>query len=256
MGKQTEQDKGNLNVSNRLDGLAASNQKLDNDLRKEIDDLKAKVSNQDAEIINLRNGQRVSNIPQNRPMENHDQHAPAHTPPYQANSHSKLNIIIEGLEEKEDEDLMVKVLSLFDLIGAKLNVTEFTSVSRIKRKVPLGKKPNPIKVCFADLGSKELVMSCKYNLRPNEKTRNIWLNHDEAAHIRRSKGRARFIASHARKKGSSAQLTPSGIVLDNVFYTYDDLDRIVVYNCISSKNYIVTFDYCLNVLWYKILRLY
>ena len=31
---------------------------------------------------------------------------------------------------------------------------------------------------------------------------------------------------------------------------------IVVYNCISSKNYIETFDYCLNVLWYKVLRLY
>ena len=44
--------------------------------------------------------------------------------------------------------------------------------------------------------------------------------------IRRAKGRARHIASFARNKGTSVQITKRGITLDHVFYPYNRLDSI------------------------------
>ena len=224
MNKENVHEEKHTKISNRLDGMSKSNENMKSELSKEIDELKLKMAKQEAELTSLKNGQRVINTPLNVPVFETNQLPSANSPPHQYQA--RLNIIIEGLKEEENEDLMTKVLSLCNKAGAKVEANDIAFVSRLVRKIPLGKKPNPVKVCFRELLPKERVMRAKYNLKKYEETENIWLNHDEPAHIRRIKGRARFIASYARKKGSSAQLTPSGIVLDNVFYNYDNLVKI------------------------------
>ena len=148
-------------MSHRIDGLAAANNKIQSDLKREIDDLKAKMLKQDAEIITLRNGQQVNNFPQNGSAEN----TPPPQPIHYHQVHDKLNVIIEGLQENDDEDLPRKVLTLFEQIGVKTDENDISSVTRIKRKTPLGNKPNPVKLSFKNLPAKERVMSAKFKLK-------------------------------------------------------------------------------------------
>ena len=73
----------------------------------------------------------------------------------------RLNVVIKGLDENEDEDLVSKVLSFCEKLGVKLDSADFSSVSRLKRKVAIGKNPNPVKVCFLNASVKERVMGVK-----------------------------------------------------------------------------------------------
>ena len=219
--KQETISQDKTNTSNRIDGLAAAQAKTTIDLQKEIEDLKARMSNQSAEITSLKNGQRVVNVPQGNQNTNDVPQAFPSQP-----QSPRLNIIIEGLEEKEGEDLLLKALTLFEQLGVKLLPTDILTTSRLRRRIPLGKRPNPVKVTFVSLSAKERVMSVKYNLNARPETQKIWINHDEPTELRRAKGRARTIASYSRKKGSDVQVTQRGIILDSVFYGYDNLDRI------------------------------
>ena len=65
---QETTDKEKCNISNRIDGLAGAHAKFNLDLQKEIEDLKARVSNHNAEITSLRNGQSVINRPPTHSM--------------------------------------------------------------------------------------------------------------------------------------------------------------------------------------------
>ena len=216
--------------------MATCNEKMKNELFKEVEELKMKMSKQEAEITSLKNGQKVVNIPLNVP--NNEMNQPPMSFPGSQQYNARINVIIEGLREEDNEDLLAKVMSLCSKAEVTVEASEITFVSRLKRKVPIGKNPNPAKVTFINQSSKERVMRAKYNLKKIEETQDIWLNHDEPTHIRRLKGRARFIASYARKKGSSAQLTPSGIILDDVYYNYDNLSQIPsIY--IPPKNLII-----------------
>ena len=69
-------------------------------------------------------------------------------------------------------------------------------------------------------------MRSKYKLKHREGTEHVWINHDEPTEVRRAKGRARHIASFSRRKGTDVQITSRGIVLDDVFYNYENLNKI------------------------------
>ena len=111
-------------------------------------------------------------------------------------------------------------------MGETIDTNDIACAWRLNRKVPIKNKPNPVKICFAKFQTKNRIMCAKYKLKHSPDTATIWLNHDESTVLRRAKGRARFIASFSRKKGSQAEITPSGIILDSVFYSYDNLDKV------------------------------
>ena len=98
-----QQDR-DINISNRIDGLAEALKKKNEETQKELEDIKKRLSEQNSEILSLKNGQRVCNVPlinQQDVQPTDDQSSPSH-------QHSKLNIIIEGLAETEDENLHAK----------------------------------------------------------------------------------------------------------------------------------------------------
>ena len=96
---------------------------------------------------------------------------------------------------------------------------DFEDVSqawRLVRKIPIPNKPNPVKISFKTASAKERIMRAKYKLKHQEGTEQVWINHDEPTAIRRAKGRARHIATYSRRKGSNAEITPSGIILEYI----------------------------------------
>ena len=210
------------NTSNRIDGLAEALKKKNDETQKELEDIKRRLSEQNSEILLLKNGQRVLTVPlpdKSRIPET-DFTSQNYTP------NPRMNVIIEGLNETEDENLICKIEELCTKMGEKIDPRDIATAWRLKRKVPIKNNPNPVKICFANYHTKNRIMNAKYKLQHSPSTAKIWINHDETAVIRRAKGRARFIASYSRKKGSQVQITPSGIVLDNVFYSYENLDKI------------------------------
>ena len=224
--KIREQGDINKSKSKRIDGLAESSSKARENLQQEILEMKQKLSEQNAAIQRLKNGQNVATA-QNMETRN----VPFRDPPRdfvytQDTPDPRLNIIIEGLHETEGEDLMKEITEVCEKMDVKINPNEIVQAWRLPRKVPLLNKPNPVKICFRHYNAKERIMRSKYKLKKQMGTEHVWLNHDEPTVVRRAKGRARHIASYSRRKGSNAQVTSSGIVLDNVFYTYENLDKV------------------------------
>ena len=217
--KQSERD---VNTSNRIDGLAEALKKKNEETQREMEDIRKRLSEQNSEIMSLKNSQRVvtAPLPNNLELPNMENQTNFHT------RSPKLNVVIEGLSESEDENLNEKIMLLCAKMGEEIDQRDILSAWRLKRRVPIGKNPNPVKICFANYHTKERIMSSKFKLKKQPGTENIWINHDETTVVRRAKGRARFIASYSRKKGSQVQITPSGIILDSVFYSYENLDRI------------------------------
>ena len=220
--KVLDQVENEKTTSKRIDGLAESTNKIKTSLHSEINEMKQKLREQDAEIQMLKNGQKVATA-QNTvfPRVNQQENFPQ---PDQYDT--RLNIIIEGLQENEGEDLLEKIKGLFAKLDVKIDPDDISSAWRLTRRTPIGKKPNPVKICFSNGGRKEQIMRAKWKLKHQAGTEHIWINHDEPTVIRRAKGRARHIASYSRKKGSQAQITSRGIVLDSVFYSYENLDKI------------------------------
>ena len=209
-------------TSKRIDGIADMTTKLKLNIEIELDEIKKAMREQSAEIQMLKNGQRVNTAPVTDQHVGSDQRGRFDM----SQQGQKLNVIIEGLAESEDENLPEKITKLCEKLGVKINPSDIGSAWRLIRRVPLGNKPNPVKVCLTNFNVKERIMKSKSTLNENPDMQHIWINHDETTAVRRAKGRARFITSYSRKKGSQVQITPRGIVLDNVFYTYDNLDRI------------------------------
>ena len=131
-----------------------------------------------------------------------------------------MNIMVEGLSEEPAEKIRNKVTQLCNCIGLDLGPDDIVSAYRIVRCNLIKDRPNPARVIFRDLPSKEKFMINKGILNKHEKLQSIWINHDEPMLVGRAKGRSRHIATYARKKGFSAQLNANGIILDNVFYSY------------------------------------
>ena len=220
--KILEQGELDRKTSKRIDRLAESVSKSRENLHSEINEMKQKLREQHAEIQMLKNSQKVATAP-NAEIRNEPLRENEYT---QYQNNPRMNIIIEGLKETEGENLLNEITQLCDKMDVEINTDEIAQAWRLKRKFPIPNKPNPVKICFKTHSAKEQVMRSKYKLKHKDGTEHVWINHDEPTEIRRAKGKARHIASYSRRKGSQAQITPNGIVLDNVFYTYENLDRV------------------------------
>ena len=234
------------NLSNRIDGVVRTRNKSSADLHTEINRLKDDFAKQNAEIVALRNDQALHakainaqlttahpptpapSIPQSSHAASSDNLADPtnQTNPHHPSNQSILNIVVEGLGEDENEDLPHKLILLCESIGVSLIPTDITNSFRITRRIPIPGRPNPTKFTLRDITVKERIMANKISLRDREDLSGIWINHDESTLVRRARGRARHIASFARKKGSQVQLGHRGITLDYVFYAIDKLDTI------------------------------
>ena len=201
----------------RIDGLVEATRKQNSNILHEIEDMRQQIHAQNAEIQSLKNGQQVNihPLPQ-QPIDN----AQPQT------QDTRLNVVIEGLNESESEDLEEKIGNLCSKMGVNLMPGDISSAWRLKRRIPLKGKPNPVKIAFSNYSPKEKIMNSKYKLKKNPGTEHVWINHDEPTALRRAKGRARFIASYSRRKGSQVQLTHSGIIIDDAYYSYEKLDTV------------------------------
>ena len=221
------------NLSNRIDGLATVRTKSAQDFQTKLDELNENLVKQQAEITALRNEQGLQAKAINSQLK---QPAPSVPIPNAANllppsqnttsTHSVLNIIVEGLAEEPGEKLVEKFLLVCECMGVNLPPGAISNANRIVRRNPIAGRPNPVKFAFTDVKFKENVMRHKASLQSHEDLKSIWINHDESTQVRRAKGRARHIATFARKKGSFARLDAQGITIDNAFYPYDNLQAI------------------------------
>ena len=229
------------NLSNRIDGIARSRNKSANDLQSKFYELNENLAKQNAELISLRNKQTLqakainqhltsqpnmiphSNLSPSAPAPANVENAPA---PNNQQAHSVLNVIVEGLVEEANEDLPGKFTLVCECLGVTLQIGDIVCANRIERRKPIEGRPNPARNTFRDKAPKEKIMSVKGNLLKHDDLTGIWINHDETTLIRRAKGRARHIANYSRKKGFNACLDAHGVLLDNVFYAFDNMQAI------------------------------
>ena len=220
------------NLSNRIDGIARSRNKTASDLSTELEHLKTSMAKQNAEMIALRNEQALQAKAINSQLTGCAESIARPPPPTDpvpqifTTEHSVLNVIVEGLVEEPDENLANKFKLVCESLDVAIGPNDIVIANRIYRRKPILGRPNPPRITLHDTNVKERIMAKKADLREREDLSSIWINHDEPAVLRRAKGRARHIATFARKKGFAAQLNSRGIVLNNTYYPYENLNTI------------------------------
>ena len=140
----------------------------------------------------------------------------------------KQNIIIEGLPEKENENPRLAVTTLLTSIGVNraddIMLTAFRLGTVNKSKGP--KRARPMLVKLQSQPAKHEIYKNVKKLRDSEETKKIYIKDDLPANIARQRQDLRSLASFARDTGYDASVRGNAVIVDNMRYTYGELDNL------------------------------
>lgn len=187
--KMFEQIDGNLQLMNtKLDSVVLEMKKI----KEENTELKARIAKQEGRIGSLEREIR------------------------------KKNLIIKGIEEKENEnenEAHDKVTSIIQKIGVNINPDDIDIAKRIGKYNKQKKRPVLIKL------TKE---STKLEILKNAKTlkgTDIWINEDYSKEVQEERKRLIPKMREARDKGYKAQIKYNKLIINNEIYKEDGMEE-------------------------------
>lgn len=141
------------------------------------------------------------------------------------------NVMIDGLVEKEGEDILRIVLDVANQIcPGKITQESFTAIYRLgKRMTPnrnLERRPRVVMTCFKDVRTRNMFYFARMRLKDHEQLRGIYLNDDVTAETKRARDEFRSVANLARSEGAAVRIHDDGIVLDGTKYRLFEADSL------------------------------
>ena len=128
----------------------------------------------------------------------------------------KCNLILEGINESENEDLRNVFRQLLtDVLHVNINTeTEIDKIHRFGKSV--SGRPRPIAVKFLRHNVRDSVLSSAKNLKNHQER--IYINEDLPAPIKARRSELRAIVQHARSTGVNAKQSGDKIVIEGQWY--------------------------------------
>ena len=136
------------------------------------------------------------------------------------------NIIIEGIREKNNEDIRGIVDDLLKDLGLNYNVEWCDSIYRLGPKIDGNKRPRPIKVVFPYLRYKHLLFKQLYKLGTLQGWEGVYINDDMSPQKQAQRKEMRAIFSFAKSTGIDCQLRGTRLIVDKKPYTYEKLSDL------------------------------
>lgn len=131
------------------------------------------------------------------------------------------NILIDGIEENEGEDLRQIVIDISQQIcPGKLTLESFDAIYRLGRRNTNGtrRRSRVVMVCFKDQRTRNLFYYARTKLKENDKLKGIYLNDDVTPETKRARDEYRSVANLARADGAVVRIHDDGLVLDGTKY--------------------------------------
>ena len=203
----------------------------------EIQQLRSEIGKHNDRIKQLEDqmGERAAaslNRTQPRPEEtnvNRNQYGTARMGPDQERfQNRRRSVIIHGLRTDEDTNLMEHVLDIFQAMGAIIFASDIVDIERLGKSDVKSDRPRPVRVVFEQYFMRDKVMKKKGVLATKVKYTTIFVNADEPADIRRTKGFFRRVAYKAKTLGKEVNFRSEWIQIDGITYSASELDKIPV----------------------------
>ena len=138
----------------------------------------------------------------------------------------KGNLIIDGIQEADNENLSCTVTELLRDLTVKFGLEQIDKVFRTGLKRDNNNRPRPILVKLRSAHLKGEIFKRVKNLRNNVKWRNVYLHDDLSLEEQHKRREMRCIAALAKSRGIRCQLKNGGLVIDDQRYTHSDMERL------------------------------
>ena len=136
----------------------------------------------------------------------------------------KLNVIIDGLNETEGENLLQITLSVFSHTGKSYTEADIDAVYRVGSNN--ARKPRIIIVRLYKQHQRDEILRNRAAIKKNAMYKNVWLNDDIPEQVRQQRAELRAIYNLARTKGIEARVAQDFIVIEGAKYRHPDLNSL------------------------------
>ena len=135
------------------------------------------------------------------------------------------NMIIEGVKEKQNENLRLILDEMLEDMGVSFTVEWVDCIYRVRPKKQ-GTDRRPIMINFPFLSYKHEIFQNIYKLKDNQKWRGVYLQDNLTLVEQSKKKETRAIYAYAKSKGVDVKMKGSQLVIDGDKYSYgEDLPR-------------------------------
>ena len=135
-------------------------------------------------------------------------------------------IIIEGVTEDSDANLYDIAVEMMDEMGITLHYWEINYIERVGRFNPNRNWPRPIRLSLISDWKRDLLIERRDNLFYTPHYFNVSFKPDEPKHLRVAKAKLRQAVNKARLQGAMIRNRESGIYINGIKYTTDNVDDI------------------------------
>ena len=133
------------------------------------------------------------------------------------------NLVIEGVNESENEDVQNKVTNLLaDKCKIVLRAIEIDKIHRYGKSV--AGRPRPIIIRFMSHSSRDRILFTYRGLK--DKPSNLFVNEDLPYEIKTRRADVRAVANQAKSVGARVKLQGDRVVIDSKVYTFNTLKHV------------------------------
>ena len=140
----------------------------------------------------------------------------------------RLNLIIDGVKEAEEENLITTSLKIFKDMEVDVERRDINLALRIntKKRHDGAKFARPIRVCMINAHIRDEILKKKAVLKDKDKYNTTWVTADEDPETRALRKETRKIAYIAKNEGAQVQLKHDGIIIDGRRYWFNQLEKV------------------------------
>ena len=173
VGLATKQDLDKIDdrISAQGEEIKQIKEELDQ-YKKDIDAIRLSVDQ--AEAMKLNRSYETSN--QMRMGRNVNNMANLDLPRPSRQNTTRRNLVIEGLQGANEEDMITNLIRLATEIGATLFKSDIESITRLGRRDMANKTPGPVLVCFTRISIRDNILKKKFNLRQIPGMNGVYVN--------------------------------------------------------------------------------
>lgn len=143
---------------------------------------------------------------------------------------------IENIPETKNEKPVDSVINRLKS-DAEVTMTgdHFSSIYRVGKFKPKSKHPRQLRLVVVNEQARELLISCRGKMKPNQDKSNIWINEIHPDTYRRRKSMLRDLVKYINGIGMyKASIEGGGLKLDGKIYTAEHFDKLPD-NCHPEK---------------------
>ena len=137
-----------------------------------------------------------------------------------------LNIKIDGVKEKANENMIERVLKLAEAMGSDCQASDIDSAYRLGKKLDKQVRPRTIMLRFKTKEARHEFYNARFKLKEKKEWSRVWVNDDVNEHTRRRREAMRSIATLCRDSQVDCKIRSDSIIIKGQKFWINELEQI------------------------------